>query len=706
MAVLGKIRSHGVLLVCVIGFALFAFIAEELVRSTDSVRNESRQQVGEIMGEKISVQDFQEAVDELTDVYKMRYQNDNLPEEALNQVRDEAWQSLVMNKIIEAEAAKVGLTVTKDELNAVLKAGTNQMLLSTPFVNQQTGRFDYAALQKFFAEYKAAQAQGNAEQYKPIMNFWNYTEKTLRQQLLSQKYQTLLGGCLLSNPVSAKMAFDAKNQESTIQLATMAYSTINDKDVKISDADLKAKYEELKERFRLPQEVREIKYVSVKIAASQKDRAVLAKEIAGIKAGLDSVADPTELVRKSGSNVAYLGIPQTAAAFPQDIAAKIDSIATGQVIDMGENKQDNTWNLVKIMSKQQLPDSVQVQAIQFAAQDAAKADSAMNAIKGGADFEAIAKKYQQTGAKTWMTSAQYQNAPSMDNDSRKYIEAINSTAAGDVAKIDMTGGSIVIKVNEKKSDVTKYVAAVVKKPIEFSKDTRTAAYNKFSQFVSSSSDLASLEKNAKANGYTVMEDKNVVTSAHYVAGVRGTREALKWIFDAKVGEVSPLYECGDNDNLLVAVLTRINEKGYATLDNDMVKEAVKAEVLKDKKAEMLIAKLQGVKSVAEAQKKGAKVSTVNQVTFAAPAMVAAGVMEPAVSGAVAATAKGKFCSHPVKGNNGVYVFQVTDRKTLPGKYTYAEAAKLDQQRSYQIAQAFMQELFLKADVTDNRYLFF
>ena len=182
---------------------------------------------------------------------------------------------------------------------------------------------------------------------------------------------------------------------------------------------------------------------------------------------------------------------------------------------------------------------------------------------------------------------------------------------------------------------------------------------------------------------------------------------MRWLFDAKKGDVSPLYECGDNDNLLVVILDNINSVGYRSLEDAQVKEFVKAEVLKDKKAEMLLAKLNGVKSVNEAKAKGANVTAVNQVTFAAPVFVTAtGASEPALSGAVAATAKGKFCKTPVKGNAGVYVFQVVNKSQRAAKYDEkAEMQKLRQQHM-QMAGNFMNELYIKAKVVDNRYLFF
>lgn len=713
MAALGKIRSKGVILISILGFALFAFIAEELFRSCESSRNESRQQVGEVLGDKVNVQDFQKLVDEYTNVIKMTQGRDNLTDDDLNQVKDVVWNTFVQTEIISKEASKLGLQVTDQELQNILNAGTNPMLLQTPFVNQQTGRFDANLLKKFLAEYKQAQTTNPqmAEQYQGIYNFWTFIEKSLRQQVLAQKYQSLLAGCLISNPVSAKMAYTDENQESNIQLASFAYSSINDNKVKISDADLKAKYEELKPRFKQYEETRSIKYVDYQVLPSASDRAALNKTVAGYVQSLKETADPVEIVRNSGSLVTYLGIPQTKAAFPTDIAARLDSMAVGSTSAPVENKLDNTINVVKLISKVQLPDSVQFRAIQVGGAtpaDAAKtADSIFTALKSGAEFEAIAKKYGQTGEKNWITSNQYQNATSMDADTKPYIESLNTLPVNEIKNLKLTQGNLILQITDRKAMTDKYVAAVIKKPIEFSKNTYSAAFNKFSQFVSESQTLEAMQKNASKYGYKVQERMDIRNSEHYVAGIHGTREALKWIFETDENKVSQLYECGDNDHLLVLVMTKINKKGYRSLDDENVKNYVKQEVLRDKKAEMLMAKVKGVNSISAAKAKGAQVSAVNQVTFAAPVFVqSTGMSEPALSGAVAATAKGKFSSAAVKGNGGVYLFQVLEKKMRPVKFNAKEYEQRQRQKMMQYAGNFMQELYINANVKDNRYLFF
>ena len=713
MAALGKIRSRGLTLIIIIGLGLFAFIAEEAFRSCESSRNNQRQQIGEVLGEKMSFDDFAKLVDEAQDAMKVMGQ-ENLNDDQLNQLRDQVWQNYVQYKLIENQCKKLGLTVTDDEMENVLSQGTNQMLLSTPFVNQQTGRFDANQLKQFLAQYKQAKTANPqaAEQYESIYKYWNYIEKSLRQQLLIQKYNALLAHCFLSNPVEAKMSFNEENLESQIQLAAYPYSSIQDNKVTISDEDLKSKYNELKPRFQQFVETRDIKYIDVKITASAADRAALLKQFNDYGKQLASADDPADVVRKSTSAIPYLGIPVGKEAFPADIAGKLDSIAVGHVVGPVEDKQDNTLNLIKVIAKQQLPDSVQFRAIQVGGTtpDEAhkRADSIYTALKGGADFAAVAKKYGQDGSEQWLTTRQYEYTNSIDNDRKTYLNNLLTMGAKELKNIQTTQGNIIVEVLDRKNMINKYTAAVIKRTIDYSSETRSKIFNKFSSFVSANQTPEAIEKNAARSGYRLQEAKDVTTSQHYLAGIRSTRDAMKWLFDAKEGSVSQMYECGNNgDNLLLVVCTKVHPIGYRGLDDPQVKEMVKAEVMRDKKAEQLIAKANGVKSIAAAKAKGAIVSTVNQVTFAAPVFVqTTGASEPALSGAVYAAKAGAFSSHPVKGMAGVYQFQVMNRTKNAAKFNDKEQEGKLIQKAMQYAGNFMNELYINGKVVDNRYLFF
>ena len=719
MTALGKIRSKGILLIIIIGLGLFAFIAEEAFRSCNGIKGQNSQQIGEVLGEKIYVQDFQKLLDEYQDAMKLTMRTDNLSEDQLNQLKDQVWQQLVSERVMKEDCKKLGLTVTEDELQNVLNDGTNQLLTQTPFVNQQTGRFDVSILKQFIDAYRKAEASNNSQQLdqmRPAYNYWLFVEKNLRTQILAQKYQSLLANCVLSNKVEAKMAFNEENEEAQIQLASIAYNTIKDADIKVTDEELKAKYEELKPAFRQQQETRDVKMVDVQVKASATDRGQLQKDMAGYQKQLAAAADPTQVVSKSGSMIQYIGLPVSGKAFQQypDIASKIDSMAVGTT-GVVENTKDNTYNIVRILSRTELPDSVEFRQIQVGGKtlEAARAsgDSIQKALAAGGDFQAIAKRYGQDSTTTWFTGAMYEQASTMSQDNRAYIEALLNGAVGSTQNIELTQGNVVIQVLNRKAMKSKAVAAVIKKEIRFSDNTYSKAYNRFSQFVTQSqASLADLQKHATKFGYTVQDLNDFATSSHTVGNVGGSgiRDAIKWIFEAKEGQVSQLFEAGkENDHLLVLCMTKIHPQGYRPWDDAQVKEILKREVIRDKKAEMIMAKLKGVNSIAAAQAKGAKVSTVNQITFAAPAFIqATGAAEPALSGAVAATAQGKFCSAPVKGNAGVYVFQVVKKQMRPAKYNEEQQIQMCRQRAMQYMGNFMQDLVFGAGVVDNRYLFF
>ena len=711
MAALGKIRKRGVALVIIIGLGLFAFIAEEAFRSCEATKNQQRQQIGEVLGNKINVQEFQSLVDEYQEVLKMSQNVDNLTEEQLNSLKDEVWSSYVNEQIVASEAGKIGLTVTDEEMQNIMKEGTNPMLLRSPFVNQQTGRFDATMLTKFLADYKKNASNPQlAESYQKIYQYWQFIEKQLRTQTLAQKFQALIANSLISNPVSAKMAFEGQTQESDVELASIAYSTVNDNDVQVTESDLKAKYDSQKEMFKQTVETRDIKYVAYQVLASAADRQALMATMKEASEKLQSGASPAEVVRKAQSQFPYTGIAATRKAYPSDIAAKLDSMSVGQTSSVFETKSDNTLNVVKLLSKVQMPDSIEYRQIQVggATLDEVRktADSIYTALKAGANFEELAQKYGQTGDKQWLTSAMYENSNAMDEESKNYLNSINTLAVNDVKNLEFSQGNIVLQVTARKAMVDKYDAAVVKHTIDFSKATYSDAYNKFSQYVSENKTIEDLEKNAEKFGFKVQERKDMFNSEHNVVGLRATREAMKWIFDAKVGEVSPLYECGSNDNLLVVALTKVNPIGYRSLSD--VQELVKPEVIRDKKFEQIKAKFAGVADIAAAKAKGARIDSVKQITFSAPAFVqATGSSEPALAGAVAALKQGDFSKALVKGNGGAFLFRVIKKAQREGA-TFDEKAMERQlsQRAQQAAGRFMQELYQKANVVDNRYLFF
>ncbi|MBQ7494452.1 MAG: SurA N-terminal domain-containing protein [Bacteroidaceae bacterium] len=720
MAALQKIRSKGAILILVVGLALFAFIAEEAVRSLSSSRTESRQRVGEVNGKSINIQDFNKLVEEYTDVVKFTSGMENLTEEQTQSIRDQVWNQYVQEQLIQHQADELGLAVTDAEVQDIIKKGASPMLRQTPFSNPQTGTFDVEALNNFLTSYKAMKDQPGqpadaVAYYDQIYNYWKFIEKNIRSQQLSSKLQNLITKSFISNPTSIEAAFNARSNEKEVLLAALPYSSIKDADVTVEDKDLQAKYNELKEAFRMDDPTRDIKYIDVNITASKADRDQINKEMEEVAAQLQAEgADVANIVRKSGSTVSYSPVPIRRQAMPSDIAKQVDSMSVGQQKGPFLNAQDNTQNIVRLLAKSNLPDSIQVRQIGVSGENEAAAqkvaDSVMIALGSGIPFDSIARKYNQTGEETWITSAQYEGQ-TMDDNNRKFVNAILTQAEGTTQQVKLGNTIIITRVLARKNFVEKYDVAIVKRPLDFSNDTYNKTYNDFSQFVASNKTIEEIEENALKAGYMVQQRPNFFPTEHNIAGISGTREAIRWIFnkDTKVGEISEIYTCGNNDHLLIVAVTGKNDSKFRTLES--VKDYIQNEALRDKKATQLLEAMASVKDITAASKlKGAEpIDTIKHVTFNAPVFLSSlGASEPALSGAITKAQKGQFVEG-VKGNAGVYAFQVIGENNTGAKLDDAAKQTTQQQivsQQMRASSRFMQELAQKAKVQDNRYLFY
>lgn len=712
MATLQKIRSKGPLLVIVIGLALFAFIAGDAWKVLQP--HQGKQDVGEVNGEVLSAQDYQKMVDELSEVIKLTNGLNSLTEDQLNNVKDQVWQSYVNNKLIAEQAEKLGLKVTDAEIQSIIDQGTHPLLMQTPFRNPQTGMFDKDMLKKFLVDYanlNASQMPAQyVEYYQKMGAFWQFVEKTLAQSTLAEKYQNLVTKSLISNPVAAEDAFNSRTEQSDLLLAGVPYSSINDSTVQVSDSEIKDRYNEKKEQFKQLVETRDIRYIDVKVVPSDADRKAVEKEVTEYSNQLASTtADFGTFVRSTGSSVNYSDVPVSKSVFPADVASRLDSTNVNEVYGPYYNQTDDSFNAFKLLAKVSSPDSIQFRQIQVYADTEEKtktlADSIYNALKGGADFAAVAKIYGQTGEATWVNAQSWEGSE-LDADNSKLINTLLNQPVNELANLNMGQANLILQVMNKKSMQTKYKVAVVKREVEFSKETYNAAYNKFSQFVAQNTTIDSMVKNAEESGYTLMPRTDLSSAEHYVGGVRSTREALKWIFAAKPGEVSPLYECGENDHLMVVALDKIHEAGYRDINS--VAEMLRAEIRRDKKAEKIMEEMKKYNSIAQVKgMKDAVSDSVKHVTFSAPAYISVTRSSEPVIGAVAAKTAANKVSAPIKGNGGVYMIQVYAKEKGSEKFDAKQEETTLTNMAVRIAgNQLINDLYQKAKVADQRYLFF
>ena len=446
------------------------------------------------------------------------------------------------------------------------------------------------------------------------------------------------------------------------------------------------------------------------VQPSAEDKAAAEKDIDEVYGKLLNAQTNTaagNVVRQSSSLMPYSDILKTKDAFPHFIASVLDSISVGTTIKPAFDAAQNGYYTAKLLDKAVRPDSVLFRQIVVAGTEDAKiakqADSIMTALQSGANFKALAKKYNQTGDSTWLVSNQYERAQ-VDADNALFITTLSEMVAGQTKSIKVDGGTIILQVMQTKKPVTKYNVAAVLKELRFSDETYKSEYNKFSSFIAANPTIQQIEENAAKSGYALRPIDNISSASHNIAGIRGTREAIKWLFDeAKEGDVSQLYECGSNDHLMIVSLAGVNKEGYVSLDK--IKETITEEVKDEKKAEKLLAAITTWDKAVAA--KGASCDTIRHITFNAPSFIrATSASEPIISALASKTKKGATAG-PVKGNKGIYMLKVLNQTNFGEKFDAKQEQETTSSQNIRMASsAVMQTLYLNANVKDQRYKFF
>ena len=664
MATLQSIRNHGTILLVVVGIAMLAFILGDFLNSGSSFFNKDLQNVAEIAGNKVHFTEYETAIDQLTEAYKIETQSNELNEDASFQLRDQAWQMIVSDYTISEQAKKIGMVITNEELSD-LCFGNNihQIIRQSRTFTNGTGNFDPTIMVNFLSSLK--QEPENDEQAAVLAQYkkcWGYWENAVRISHMQEKYVDLFNKLITVNPLDAKYSIVARNTSVDVQYVLQPYHAVADSLVKVTESDIKKLYEQKKDLYKQTPN-RSIEYVSIPIVPSAEDFTAVENLFKSLENDFKTLEDITTIVN-SNSDVLYDGRDYSIETIPTEykefafskttkknacteITCNGDTYTMARIMDCGYSKSDSV-KLVLLASGEGTED---IEIGWVKATDLPKniTDPAFNGKKG--------------------------------------------------EKFTVTNGTVeqTFKIADKSKPTPKVKLAILSRTVAASNNTYNALYNQAKQFIVANNNADSIRIAASKNGWFTTPAYAITENAHKINNIKNSREIVKWAFGAEEGQVSDVYECGDQ--FIVAGLIEVNDGEYTPLEE--VEAELTMEVTNQKKAAYITEQLKSVKTLADASTLfNTEIKTAENISLTSTRLGM--VNEPAVIGK-ALTIAANEVSAPIIGKNGVYVISVGEKKVSEESINVEqEIQQMSIYTAYSKAAAAIQLLQDGSNIVDNR----
>ena len=668
MTTLQRIRNHGVILLIVVGVAMLAFILGDFLNSGSSFFNKNRENVGVIAGHKVHYSEYETAKDQLTEVYKIESGSNDINEDLSIQIRNQVWQMLLMDYTLREQADEIGLTVTAEELSELcIGANPHQLIRQRRAFYDETGNFNRFALINFLNSLaQTPETQEQAANMQQAKNYWMYWENAVRLTHLQEKYVGLLSKLITANPLDAKYAFEAAQTSVNVEFVERPYFAVADSLVKVTNADIKKLYDANKEQYkRTPN--RSLVYVSFPIVPSEADFAEVEKLMKSLESDFQTKDDVTAIVN-GNSDILYDGRDFSETTIP----AEYKEFAFGKGAKKGQFTEltfaNDTYSMARIMDcGYTKSDSVQLVLVANG--------------EGTEDVEL-----------GWFTAADLQ---------KNIADPAFAGKKGSQFTVSTGMGEQTFKIADKSQPTPKVKLAILSRKVTPSSKTYGVLYNEAKQFVVNNGTEELLRQAAQEQGLTVTPAYGLNVNADKVNDLKNSRGIVRWAFEAKEGQLSDVFECGEQ--FVVAALTEVNDGDYRTIDE--VRMELTLQATTDKKAEYLMNQLKGVSTLEEAAELfDAEIQTAENVTLASTRLGAAGI-EPAVIGAALAL-ENNATSAPVKGNAGVYMVRIGEKVVAAGELNAEqEINSLNMRTSYSVPYQAMALIEENAEVEDNRARF-
>lgn len=697
MATLERIRNKaGIFITVFIGVALFAFVMTDLLQPGKSMFGGDANEIGQIDGSPIKAEEFQNQYNALEEWTRLQFQRSSLDENTTNRLHDQAWDQLLRQHILGREYELIGIKVTDQEMVSQISGNNPHPAVQQMFTNPETGIFDQ---QMALESYKRRKENPTAA------FFWDYMVEQIRIERQYNKYSSLLKKGMYVTTMQATKEIEAQKNNVTFDYLVKRYSTISDSSITVSSSEIKEYYKKNKESFK-QEATRDIQYVTFDVVPSEADHKAVEAIVSKAKAAFsDPSTDAAQYINRNSDNAPYVSRNLKADDVAQNLRVFATTAQPGEVY--GPYFEGSSYKLTRLVAVKQLPDSVKARHILISANtpNADKtADSLFALAQRGNDFAELARKNSQDpgsavngGDLGWFREGMMV---------KPFNDACFENDKGDVVKVQSQFGWHIIEVQDKGKPVTKYELATYEKGVVYSQKTYSDIFAKANQFASENNSQEKFEKSVKEQNLTPRFSRDILANDRKVGTLESPRGLVKWAFDAEKGDISPIFELGNQ--IVIAVLTNQKEEGYASIND--VQSQIKAELIKEKKAEKLMAELksaaQGSQSLNQiAQKVGAEVQSASGINFNSYQVPGAG-FEPSLV-ALAAFSPANTVSNPVKGENGVYMVNVTGVSTQSNTPDVAaEKAQLIQSSQYKVDYKAFEALRAKSEIKDNRIKFY
>jgi peptidyl-prolyl cis-trans isomerase D len=720
MALIGKIRKQKYLLIGTLAGALILFIGMLMFDNPNqNFFGSSQTTIGEIEGRKIEYREF-------AGTQEMLYKNstgDGFSDRAF------LWNFYMDEAIIEKEAEKIGIGVSKAEL-VELQFSDDEAKLS-PIISsryrdqatQQLDRQQLTQLKDIITNGKIDQMIADNQLVPDFKYRWAHQEKEIIKDALQRKMTSMVEKGMYTPTWMAEVIDMEQSQKVDFLYVQVPFDEIDTKSITLSDEDYKAYFDENKAQFKQTEETRKLEYVTFDVRATAQDSADIRQAIEKLIPNFKTTDNDTVFVENNFGSISGAYVKKSDLS--PVIADSIFKMAVGEVV--GPYLDGNAYKAAKLLGRKVVPDSVKARHILRKASDqttlmaAQKTiDSLKTLIESGAGrFDSLAVKFSEDGSASKGGDLGVFKPGAMVpefNDVCFYQAEI-----GKVYSVVTQFGVHLIEVTQKYgAGETGARVAYISQDIIPSQATQDAVREQALQLQEENKDLESLRKAATAKGL-LLESSPALRANDFAVGSlapgQGSREMIRWAFgndqnvgEVDKGEVSPQVYSFQNqgefyvNKYVVAALKSIIPAGTPSWKD--VKEEMEPQVINRKKAELVKQQTQGKDLNAIAGQYSVQVDTAQAISFASAFLPKVGNVEPKVV-ATAFKIDLNKTSEPIVGNTGIFIVSPTLK--TPGVVT-GNIAQIRQQSQVAsrgaVRNSLIQTLREKADVEDNRSRFF